>query len=238
MAQLKERIRHLAMKDALNIEELGDKTVELLVDTGWVKKYSDLFRLTPNDLLKLDGFAEKSSQNLIDSIQKAKTPELYRLIFGLGIRHIGERTAKTLAQFFGSLDPLIRASFDELTQIPEIGPEIAKSITHYFNDPEHRSELQDLLHYVSPRAAHRPGSGAGPGKLAGKIFVLTGTLPTLSRSDATRRIEDHGAKVSSSVSKKTHYVVAGEEAGSKLEKARDLGIPILTEDELLELLSS
>ncbi|MFZ9594719.1 MAG: NAD-dependent DNA ligase LigA [Bdellovibrionia bacterium] len=236
IAQLKERIRHLAMKDALNIEELGDKTVEQLVDAGLIKKYSDLFRLTDKDLLKLEGFAEKSSQNLIASIQKSRSPELYRLIFGLGIRHIGERTAKTLAQYFGTLQPLMKATLDELIAIPEVGPGSAKSITQYFNDPEHRSELEDLLNYLSPLSARPPGSESGPGKLAGKIFVLTGTLPTLSRSDATRRIEEQGAKVSSSVSKKTHFVVAGQEAGSKLEKARELGVKILNEEELLALL--
>ncbi len=235
VAQLKERIRHLAMKDALNIEEMGDKTVEQLVEDGMVKSYSDIFILTPALLRELEGFAEKSSTNLILSIEKARNPELYRLIFGLGIRHVGERTAKTLANHFGALEPMLTTSLEDYQKIPEIGPEIAKSLSHYFQDQEQIRELKELLKYVTPQPPNRKNSSQGLGKLAGKTIVLTGTLPSLSRSDATRLIEENGGKVSSSVSKKTDFVVSGEEAGSKLDKAQQLGVQIINEEELLKI---
>lgn len=233
-AQLKERIRHLVMIDALNIEEFGDKTVELLVDEGLVKNYSDIFKLTHDQLLKLDRFAEKSSTNLIQSIEKAKEPELYRLIFGLGIRHVGEKTAKTLANHFGGLAPLMAATEEEFEQIHEVGPEVAKSLVHYFQDAQKRKELELLLEFISPKAPSR-NAAAGKGSLAGKTFVLTGTLPSLTRTEATRMIEEKGGRVSSSVSKNTDYLLAGEESGSKLEKAQKLGVPILNQDEFLGL---
>jgi DNA ligase (NAD+) len=234
IAQLKERLRHFAMKDAMNIDGLGEKIVEQLVDEGLVKHWKDLFALEPKDFLALEGFAEKSAQKLASAISAARKPELYRLIFGLGIRHVGERISKVLANHYGSIDPLLQASVEELDAIPEIGEEVARSIHEWFSHPEHREELHGLLKWVAPVA---PKRGSGVAKLAGKTLVLTGTLPTLSRSDATRMIEENGGKVSSSVSKKTHYVVAGEEAGSKLEKARELGVPVLDEAGLLQLLS-
>lgn len=237
LAQVKERIRHLVMIDALNIQELGEKTIDQLVDLGLVKTYADLFKLTKDQLLELEGFAEKSSSKLIDAIQNSKKPELYRLIFGLGIRHIGERTAKTLANHFGSLDPLLSATEDQLIEIHEIGTETAKSLFQYFQDPTQKKELKDLLHHIQPQPPTRRNNSQGGGSLNGKTFVLTGTFPTLSRTEATRLIEENGGKVSSSVSKKTHFVVAGEEAGSKLEKATQLGVPVLTEDDLRKMLS-
>lgn len=236
VAQLKERIRHLVMIDALNIEGLGEKIVEQLVDSGQVKSYADLFTLKEEDLLQLEGFAEKSSQKLIQAIGRAKQPELYRLLFGLGIRHIGERTAKTLSHYFRSLDPLWTATAEDFEKIPEIGPEMAGSLTQYFQDAEHRAELKALLKHIDPKAPTQKRAGAS--EMAGKTFVLTGTLPTLSRSDATRLIEEQGGRVSSSVSKNTDYVVAGEEAGSKLEKAQKLGVAILDEAALQKLLQS
>ncbi len=235
IAQLKERFRHLVMKDALNIEEFGEKTVEQLVDHGLLKTYSDLFQLKKEDLLQLEGFAEKSSSKLIQAIENARTPELYRLIFGLGIRHIGERSAKTLANYFGSIDPLFTASEEDFEKVPEIGTEMAKSLRHYFSDHEQLSELRALLKWVHPKSPTRK-NGSGAGKLAGKTIVLTGTLPTYSRSDMIKLIEDQGGRVSSSVSKKTDYLVAGEEAGSKLDKANELGVRVLNESQLLELL--
>ncbi|MEO5968486.1 MAG: NAD-dependent DNA ligase LigA, partial [Bdellovibrionia bacterium] len=236
VAQLKERLRHLAMKDALNIEEMGDRTVEQLVDDGLVKNYSDIFTLTQPLLRELEGFAEKSSAKLIQSIEKARNPELYRLLFGLGIRHVGERTAKTLANHFGALEPMISTSLEDFQKIPEIGPEIAKSLNQYFQDREQIKELKELLKYITPKPPNRKNSSQGLGKLAGKTLVLTGTLPTLSRSDATRLIEENGGKVSSSVSKKTDFVISGEEAGSKLDKAKQLGVQVLNEQELLALI--
>ncbi|NDD91664.1 NAD-dependent DNA ligase LigA [bacterium] len=233
VAQLKERLRHLVMKDALNIEGMGEKIVEQLVDNGFVKHPADLFRISKEDLLELEGFADKSSQNLIDSVTAAKTPELYRLIFGLGIRHVGEATAKNLARAFGSMEKLSKAKEDDLLDVDEIGPEMAKSIIEHFSHPENRHELEALLHEIKPIAPKKVSAGSA---LAGKVLVLTGTLPTLSRSDATKIIEENGGKVSSSVSKNTDFVVAGEEAGSKLEKAQALGVAILDEKGLLSLI--
>jgi DNA ligase (NAD+) len=234
VAQLKERIRHLVMIDALNVDGMGERIVEQLVDEGIVKHYADVFKLKQSDLMTLEGFAEKSSVNLIKAINTARHTELYRLIFGLGIRHVGERTAKVLANHYGAIEPLFAATAEELEEIHEIGPEVSRSLHEWFNDPQSRKELKELLEYVEIKDPTR--RGAGMGKLAGKTLVLTGTFPTLSRSDATRLIEEHGGKVSSSVSKKTDFVVAGEEAGSKLDKARDLGVKVLDEDGLRGLL--
>ncbi len=234
VAQLKERIRHFVMKDALNIDGMGEKMVEQLVDAGLVKDYADVFRLTKDDFLGLERFADKSSGKIVDSIQGARTPELYRLIFGLGIRHVGERTAKILANHFGSLEPMFQATQEDFEQIHEIGPEVARSLCEYFSSEENRQAVRALEKYVAPKA---PSRGAGKGKLAGKTVVLTGTLPTLSRSDATRMIEEHGGRVSSSVSKKTDFVVAGEAAGSKLDKATELGVQVLSENDLLTMLN-
>lgn len=233
VAQLKERLRHFVMKDALNVEGMGEKIVEQLVDEGVLKSYADLFRLKREDFLELEGFAEKSIDNLLTAIQAARKPELYRLIFALGIRHVGEQTAKLLAQHFGAMEPLFLATEDDLKQVHEVGPEVARSIRDYFQHPEHRDEVREILKYVEPEA---PKRAAADGKLIGKTVVVTGTLPTLSRSDATRLIEEHGGKVSSSVSKKTDYVVAGEEAGSKLTKARELGVVVIDEAGLRALL--
>jgi DNA ligase (NAD+) len=236
IAQLKERIRHLAKRDALDIDALGDRTTEQLVDLGLVKSYADLFRLNKEQLLALDGFADKASERILESIQKSRTPELDRLIFGLGIRHVGEKTAKTLANHFGSMNALSKATQEEYQQIHEIGPEVAKSLGQYFQDPEKKAELKALLKYVQPQTPTHPHGPGKVGKLAGKTFVLTGTFPSLSRSDATRLIEGHGGRVSSSVSKNTDYVVAGEDAGSKLTKAKQLGVKTIDQDELLRMI--
>jgi DNA ligase (NAD+) len=233
VAQLKERIRHFVMKDAMNVEGMGEKIVEQLVDEGRVHHWKDLFLLKAGDFLELEGFAEKSSEKMVQAIAGSKKRELYRLIFGLGIRHVGERTAKVLANHFGSLEPLFTADVERLEEIPEVGPEVARSIHEWFSHPEHRTEVKELLKCVQPVA---PRAGAGEGKFVGKTFVLTGTLPSLSRSEATKMIEDEGGKVSGSVSKKTDYVVAGEEAGSKLDKARELGVAVLDEAGLRQLL--
>ncbi len=235
IAQLKERIRHLFSKNALNIEELGEKTVEQLVDQGLIKNYSDVYKLNKNQLITLEGFAEKSSDKLLKSIKKARTPELYRLIFGLGIRHIGEKSAKNLAHFFGSLDPLFKAHEDDLIKVPEVGTEMAKSLKIYFSDPHHRSELQALLKWIHPQSPIR-NRGGGAGKLAGKTIALTGTLPSFSRTDMVQLIEENGGRVSSSVSKKTDFLIAGQEAGNKLDQANQLGVKILGEQDFLKLL--
>lgn len=234
IAQLKERVRHLVMKDALNIDGMGEKVVEQLVDEGLVRHPADVFRLKKEDFLELEGFAEKSSENMVEAIQAARSPELYRLIFALGIRHVGEATSKSLARAFGSLQSLSEADEETLQSIDDIGPEVARSIREHFSHAEYRHELEALLREVEPIAPKKNSSGS---ILIGKTLVLTGTLPTLSRSEATRLIEENGGKVSSSVSKKTDFVVAGEEAGSKLEKARALGVAVIDEEGLKALVT-
>jgi DNA ligase (NAD+) len=232
VAKLKERVKHFVQKDALNVEGMGDKIVEQLVDEGMVKKLADVFKLDFDEVLALEGFADKSTHKLLNSIEGAREPELYRLIFGLGIRHVGETTAKLLAQKFKSLDSLEDASEEELLEVDGVGEELAKSIREFFADRETRSELSDILELVRPIS---PKASTKKQLLEGKVFVLTGTLPTLSRSDASKMIEDLGGKVSSSVSKKTDYLLAGEEAGSKLDKAKELGVQILNETQFLKL---
>jgi DNA ligase (NAD+) len=236
-AQLVERLRHFVSLDALNVDGLGEKIVEQLVEHKLISAYADLFRLKEAQVLELEGFAEKSSKKLIENLQGARCPELSRLVYGLGIRHVGERTAKTLAHHFGSIETIAHASVEELEQVNEIGPEVASSVHLWFTDKECRAELKDLLKFVEPKAPARRSGGEGAGKFVGKTFVLTGTLPALSRSDATRMIEEQGGRVSGSVSKKTHFVVAGEEAGSKLDKAQELGVTVLDEKGLLALLN-
>jgi DNA ligase (NAD+) len=230
IAKLKERVRHFAQKDALNIEGLGDKIVEQLVDAGLVKKIPDLYSLEYDDVLALEGFAEKSAHKLLNAIEGARTPELYRLIFGLGIRHVGETTAKLLAQHFKSLKKIRNATTEEFHAVSGVGEEMANSLIEYFSHHEVIEEIDSLLEKVKPV---EPKISSSPQVFSGKTFVLTGTLPTLDRSGATKIIEDHGGKVSSSVSKKTDFVLAGEEAGSKLDKARELGVKILDEAEFL-----
>lgn len=226
----KRRFEHFAMKDAMGIDGLGDKIVELLLETGKIENFSDLFRLKLSDLLELEGFKEKSSQNLLDAIAATKSVDLYRLIFALGIRHVGERTSKIVANHFGSLPPILKASEDDFMAVHEIGPEVAKSLRDYFGSPEGRSEVNALLRFVDPIPPKKAGAGA---PLGGLTVVLTGTFPNLSRSEATRLVEENGGKTASSVSKKTDLVVAGAEAGSKLDKAQELGIEVIDEAELL-----
>lgn len=233
VAQFKNRIRHFVQKDALNIDGLGARIAEQLVEEGLVKNFSDLFKLKKEDFLTLEGFAEKSSGNLVTAIRNARKVELHRLIYALGIRHVGERTAKILAKHFRSIPAFTKTAQSELESIHEIGPEVAKSICDFLKDPHHMKELKDLLEVVEPV---QPIGGGGNGKLKGKIFVVTGTLPTLSRSEATQLIEEKGGRVTSSVSKNTDYVLAGSDPGSKLEKANQLGIPVIDEEELNQLL--
>jgi DNA ligase (NAD+) len=235
IAKLKERIKHFAKKDALNVEGLGDKIVDQFVDEGLVRHLHDLFDLEYDDLIGLEGFADKSVRKLLNAIDQARSPELYRLIFGLGIRHVGEATAKLLAQKFKSMTGLANANREALLEIDGIGDEMAGSILEHFSTREHLEELEILLSKITPVAPKASGKAQ---IFEGKTFVLTGTLPSLQRSEAERLIEDHGGKVSGSVSKKTDYLLAGEEAGSKLEKARALGVRILTEEEFRGMLDA
>lgn len=228
---MKRRFEHFAMKDAMNIDGLGEKLIEQLLLAKKIRTFADLYRLKHSELMELEGFKEKSSKNLIDSIAATRKTELYRILFGLGIRHVGERTSKTLANYFGSIQPMLKASEEEFTAIHEIGIEVAKSLREYFSSEEGATEVKELLKFVEPIAPRKSG---GAGALSGATVVLTGTFPTLGRSDATRLVEDAGGKVSSSVSKKTTFVVAGSDAGSKLDKANELGVEVIDEVELLK----
>lgn len=227
------RFDHFAMKDAMNIDGLGEKIIEQLLASKKIAEFADLYRLTLEDLLSLEGFKEKSSQNLLEAINATKKAELYRILFGLGIRHVGERTAKILANHFGSIPPMLTAAEEDFMAIHEIGPEVAGTLIDYFSSDAGKTEVAHLLEFITPVPPRKSG---GAGALVGATVVLTGTFPNLSRSDASKLVEEAGGKVSSSVSKKTTFVVAGAEAGSKLDKATDLGVEVIDETELLKRL--
>ena len=234
-AQRKQAILHYAQRRAVEIEGLGDKLVDQLVDSGRVSTLADLYSLQLQDLADMDRMAEKSAQNLLDALEKSKQTTLPRFLFGLGIRHVGEATAKELARHFGQLQAIMDASEDALLQVADIGPIVAHSLHTFFAQAHNREVVQAL------RAAgvHWPeGDALAPTEmpLAGLTVVLTGTLPSMGRDEAKDKLEALGAKVAGSVSKKTSYVVAGADAGSKLEKAQALGVPVLEEAGLMQLL--
>jgi len=235
-ALLREGLIHFVSRDAMNIDGLGQAVVTSLVESGLVADAADLYTLTTEELLKLERMGPKSAQNLVEAIHASKQAGLARLLFGLGIRFVGAKAAATLARHFGDMDLLRQATSDELTALDEIGPRIAESVVEYFS----RSETGRLLGKLAAaglKMTEEKRQTTANLSLAGKTFVLTGTLPTLTRSDAAALIESYGGKVASSVSKKTDYVVAGEEAGSKLDKANQLGITVLNEAELQTLLA-
>ena len=236
-AQRKQALLHFAGRRAMDIEGLGDKLVDQLVDAGLIRTLPELYKLGVAKLTALERMGDKSALNLVANLEKSKSATLPRFLFALGIRHVGEATAKDLARHFGSLDRILDAPEAELLQVNDVGPVVARSIRTFFDQPHNREVVEQL------RAAgiHWPeGEGATtvPQTLAGKTLVLTGTLPTLSRDDAKALIEAAGGKAAGSVSKKTFAVVAGEEAGSKLDKARELGIPVLDEAGLQALLAN
>ena len=237
LAQRKQAILHFSQRRALDIENLGEKLVDQLVESGLVQTLPDLYHLQLAQLAALDRMAGKSAQNLLDSLEKSKVTTLARFVYGLGIRHVGETTAKDLARHFGNLDALMTADEAALLQVNDVGPVVSASLQHFFAEPHNRDVIARLrtagLHWPEQAMARQP-SDALP--LSGKTFVLTGTLPTLGRDQAKDMLEAAGAKVSGSVSKKTSYVVAGTEAGSKLDKAQELGIPVLDEAGMLALL--
>ncbi|MDP1654818.1 MAG: NAD-dependent DNA ligase LigA [Hylemonella sp.] len=235
-AQRKQAILHFAHRRAVEIEGLGDKLVDQLVDSGVVNTLPDLYRLGLTALASLERMADKSAQNIVEALEKSKQTTLPRFLFGLGIRHVGEATAKALARHFGKLDTIMDASEEQLLQVADVGPVVAQSIRTFFEQPHNREVVEQL------RACGVTWEEGEPAPvevlpLAGKTVVLTGTLPTLSRDQAKELLEAAGAKVAGSVSKKTDYVVAGEEAGSKLEKAQALGVAILDETGLFRLLN-
>lgn len=235
-AQRKQAILHYAQRRAVEIDGLGDKLVDQLVDTGVVRTLPDLYRLGLTSLAALERMADKSAQNIVVALEKSKQTTLPRFLFGLGIRHVGEATAKALARHFGKLDAVMDASEEQLLQVADVGPVVAQSIRTFFDQPHNREVVEQL------RACGVTWEEGEPAPvetlpLAGKTFVLTGTLPTLSREDAKALLEAAGAKVAGSVSKKTDYVVAGAEAGSKLDKAHELGVAVLEETQLKEMLN-
>lgn len=233
--QIRESIKHFASRTAMDIEGLGDKFVEQLLSLGLVRNVSDLYRLTKDDFMTFERMGDKLASNLLAAIEASKSRELYRFIFALGIRHVGERTAKALAQAFGSLDNLEKATLEELTSIRDIGTTVAQSIRTFFDNEENLAIIRRMQAAgVTPTAAAKKVGG----KLTGKSFVFTGTLTRFSREHAGKLVEDQGGSVVGSVSKKTGYLVAGAEAGSKLEKARQLGITVLDEEEFLNLLET
>ncbi|MCB2032560.1 MAG: NAD-dependent DNA ligase LigA, partial [Ottowia sp.] len=234
-AQRKQALLHFASRKALDIEGLGEKLVDQLVDGNVVKTLPDLYRMGFVSLAALDRMAEKSAQNLLDALEKSKQTTLARFLYALGIRHVGESTAKDLARHFGQLDAVMNASVEQLAQVPDVGPVVAESIRTFFDQPHNR----EVVEHLRAVGVHWPEGAPTEGAtlpLVGKTFVLTGTLPTLSRDDAKAMLEAAGAKVAGSVSKKTSYVVAGEEAGSKLDKARELGVPVIDEGGMRALL--
>jgi DNA ligase (NAD+) len=233
-AKLKESLLYFAGRRAMNIDGLGEALVDQLVDKGLVHDVADLYHLTHQQLADLERMGDKSAQNLLDEIERSKQADLARVIFALGMRFVGERTGQLLANHFGSLDKLANATTEELIEAEEVGPRVAAAIQEFFHEPRNR-EVIEKLRNAGLRFQQKQTRQAG-GKLAGKNFVLTGTLPTYSRDQAKRMIEDNGGRVVGSVSKKTDYVVAGADPGSKLEKARTLGVKTLDEAGLLRLL--
>jgi len=236
-AQLKGSLEHYVSKGAMNIDGLGKKTISQFVDEELVKDLSDLYTLNKEQLLKLEGFAEKSATQLIDGLEKSKQAALPRFLIGLGIRHVGSHIAKVLANHYGSLKKIQQAKIEELQVIYEIGPEIAASVESFFQEERNLQVIQRMQDLgvrveeieLAARESYLP--------FAGKSFVLTGTLNDMSRDEAKQRIELLGGRVMSSVSKKTDYVVAGIEPGSKLEKAQSLKVSVLNESEFNSLLS-
>jgi DNA ligase (NAD+) len=232
-AKRKESLLHFAGRHAMNIDGLGEKIVDQLVDKGLVKDFADLYKLKLDEVAALERMAEKSAQNLLDEIKASKSNSLARLIYALGIRFVGERTAQLLAEHFASLPKLAKASIEELTEVPEVGPKVAQAIVEFFSEPANQKLIKRLaeegLRMTEERAAPQDT------RFAGKTFVFTGALARRSRDEAAAEVLQHGGKVSSSVSKLTDFVVVGADPGSKYEKARSLGVPILTEDEFESL---
>lgn len=233
-AQQRQSIIHFASRKALDIEGLGDKSVEQLVSVGLIQGLPDIFKLKLEELINLERMAEKSGRNLLDAIEKSKMTTLPRFIYALGIRNVGESTAKDLAGFYGDLNVIMQQTEESLQLVPDIGPTVAKSISGFFKQDKNREVIQSLIQLGVKWPSYEINKSAS-GIFSGKIFVLTGTLPTMSREEAKSLIEMNGGKVTGSVSKKTDYVVAGSDAGSKLTTAQALGVAIISQEELLNL---
>ena len=234
-AQRKQALLHFVSRRAMDIEGLGEKLVDQLVDNDIVKTPADIYKLPADALSGLERMAEKSAANVVAAIEKSRRTTLARFIYALGIRNVGETTARDLAQHFGSMEALWAADSETLQQVPAIGPVVAQSVAQFFAEPHNRDVIRQLL-AAGVSFERTPRAAAPSGRLEGKTFVLTGTLPKLTREEAAQRIQQHGGRVTGGVSKKTDYVVAGAEPGSKYDKAVGLGITILDEERLLELL--
>jgi DNA ligase (NAD+) len=231
--QIRESIMHFASRNAMDIEGLGEKLIEQCLSLGLVRSVADLYRLTRDDFMKFERMGDKLAANLLAAIEKSKKRDLARFIFALGIRHVGERTAKSLAQAFGSLENLEKAAFEELVSIRDIGATVAQSICTFFANRDNLDVIGSMLEAGVAPAAEQKQVG---GRFTGKTFVFTGALERFTREEAQRMVEAEGGTAVGSVSKKTGFVVAGADAGSKLAKARDLGVTVLTEDEFIEML--
>lgn len=234
-AQLLRNLIHFASRDAMDIDGLGPANLEQLLQAGLIRSPADLYTLTVQDLEQLDRFGKKSAENFVAAVEKSRGNDLYRLVFALGIPHIGAKAAQLLCRAFPSMDEIMAAGEEELAQIDGFGEVMAREIVSFFSKPSARALIERLKELGLTMSASRVVTGSA---LSGKTFVLTGTLPTMGRKEASALIERHGGKVTSSVSKKTSYVVAGEEAGSKLKRAEELQVPVLTEDELLEMIEA
>ena len=230
-AQVREAIRHYVSRKAMDVEGLGDERIDQLVTEGLVEGIASLYALTAEQLAPLVRWGEKSAANVVGQIARSREQGLARVLFGVGIREVGEKTAKTLARRFSSVEALAAATEEELTAVPEIGPETAAAVRSWFARPA-SVRLVAQLREAGVRMTEEGRGSAGEGPLAGKVFVLTGTLPRRTRDEAAAEIERAGGKVTSSVSKKTTAVIAGDDPGSKLEKARGLGVPVWDEERL------
>ena len=233
-AKLRETILHFASRGVMNIDGMGDALVNQLTDRGLVQNVADIYKITKDDLLKLERFADKSAQNVLNEIEASKKLPLERVTYGLGIRFVGERTAQFLAEHFGSMDALVNAGEEDLLEVEEVGPRIAQSIREFFQEPKNRELVEQLRRAGLTLSGKKKERGT---KLAGKTFVLTGTLAHYTRDEAKKLIEDAGGRVSGSVSKKTDYVVAGDDAGSKLDKAKQLRVKVIDESEMANLVA-
>jgi DNA ligase (NAD+) len=231
-AKLLGTILHFSSRGVMNIDGMGESLVNQLIERGLVKNVADIYALTKKDLLSLDRFADKSAQNILDEIEASKKLPLERVIYGLGIRMVGERTAQFLAEHFGSMETLEQAGVEDLQNVNEVGPRIAESIVEFFSIAANRKLVERLHESGLTLKGKKKERGT---KLAGKTFVLTGTLAHFTRDEAKKMIEDAGGKVTGSVSKKTDYVVAGADAGSKLDKAKELGVAVIDEKEMEHL---